>query len=98
MILTSIVFPGKSVNADGFDPENVALGKTVTVSSVEQAMPQNVGANTVDGDEGTRWSSERMKPNGAAADTAQTAQWLTIDLQASETQVESITINFYLHV
>ncbi len=98
MVLTTIVIPGVSVNAAGFDPENVALGKTVTVSSVEQAMPQNVGANTVDGDEGTRWSSERMKPNGATADTEQTAQWLTIDLQAPQTQVESITINFYLHV
>lgn len=98
MILTGITIPGKSVNASGFDPENVALGKTVTVSSVEQAMSQNIGANTVDGSTSTRWSSEKMKENNATDSDEQTAQWLTIDLEAPETQVESISVQFYLQV
>lgn len=98
VILTGITIPGTSAEASGFDPENVAAGKTVTVSSVEEAMPQNVGANTVDEDEGTRWSSEKMKENNASDADEQTAQWLTIDLEAPETQVESISVQFYLQV
>lgn len=85
--------------ADPFPSWNVAEGKAVTVSSVENAMPQNVGQNVVDGDTGTRWSSEAMKAGGVVSeDVAQTPQWLVIDLQASQTQVESITIHFYKKV
>ena len=98
MIFTGIVAPVKLTSASEFAPSNVARGKMVTVSTVEEALPENVGANAVDGDTSTRWSSERMKENNATADTAQTAQWLIIDLKAPQTQVNSLTINFYLHV
>lgn len=80
---------------------NLALGKDVQVSSVEAAMPQNEGRLAVDGiydSDTSRWSSERMKPNDATEDTEQTPQWLTIDLRAEQTQVDSISVYFHLKV
>ena len=77
---------------------NISLNKSVEVSTVENAMPQNVGDNTVDGDSATRWSSEKMKENGITDDDAQTAQWLVIDLGADQSVVDDIKIDFYLKV
>lgn len=77
---------------------NISLDKSVEVSTVENAMPQNVGDNTVDGDSATRWSSEKMKENGITDDDAQTAQWLVIDLGTDQSVVEDIKIDFYLKV
>lgn len=77
---------------------NISLNKSVEVSTVENAMPQNVGDNTVDGDSATRWSSEKMKENGFTDDDAQTAQWLVIDLGTDQSVVDDIKIDFYLKV
>lgn len=77
---------------------NISLDKSVEVSTVENAMPQNVGDNTVDGDNATRWSSEKMKENGITDDDAQTAQWLVIDLGTDQSVVDDIKIDFYLKV
>ena len=77
---------------------NISLNKSVEVSTVENAMPQNVGDNTVDGDSATRWSSEKMKENGITDDDAQTAQWLVIDLGTDQSVVDDIKIDFYLKV
>ena len=53
--------------------ENIALGKTVSVSS-EQSSNGNYAVNIVDGDEGTRWCAS----NGSLP------QWVVVDLgQAS---------------
>ncbi|MBN1411077.1 MAG: discoidin domain-containing protein, partial [Spirochaetales bacterium] len=48
---------------------NLALGKAVTVSSIENSSLG--GANAVDGSTGTRWSSAFSDP-----------QWLYVDLEA----------------
>ena len=77
---------------------NISLDKSVEVSTVENAMPQNVGDNTVDGDSATRWSSERMKENGITDSDAQTAQWLLIDMGTDKSEVDDIKIDFYLKV
>ncbi|MBQ8856881.1 MAG: cell wall-binding repeat-containing protein [Lachnospiraceae bacterium] len=78
--------------------ENTALGKTVTVSSVEVAMPGNTGDQTVDGNTSTRWSSERMKDSGATDETEQTPQWLIIDLAAEQTNVTELKVSFFKKV
>ncbi|WPQ61733.1 cellulase family glycosylhydrolase [Chitinophaga sancti] len=52
---------------------NIALGKTVTVSSTESSTTSLVGANAVDGSYTTRWSSTLY------ADP----QWITVDLGSS---------------
>ncbi|WP_343671095.1 cellulase family glycosylhydrolase, partial [Chitinophaga sp.] len=49
---------------------NIALGKTVTVSSTESSTTSLAGANAVDGNAATRWSSTLY------ADP----QWITVDL------------------
>ena len=51
-------------------PDNLAKGKTVTVSSTEAGA--NLASNAVDGNYATRWSSLYADP-----------QWITIDLGAS---------------
>jgi len=51
-------------------PTNVALGKTVTVSSTDS--PSDAGSNAVDGNLTTRWSSAFSDP-----------QWIEIDLGAN---------------
>lgn len=77
---------------------NISLNKSVEVSTVENAMPQNVGGNAVDGSSETRWSSERMKENGITDSDAQTAQWLLIDMGTDKSEVDDIKIDFYLKV
>lgn len=77
---------------------NISLDKSVEVSTVENAMPQNVGGNAVDGSSETRWSSERMKENGITDSDAQTAQWLLIDMGTDKSEVDDIKIDFYLKV
>jgi uncharacterized repeat protein (TIGR03806 family) len=56
-----------TVNPASTGPAWLSLNKPVTVSSVEGS---NVGANAVDGDSSTRWSSEFADP-----------QWIQVDLQ-----------------
>src|SRR5258706_14190198 len=48
---------------------DLAQGKTVTTSSVEDDDPSVNGAKTVDGNGGTRWSSAYSDP-----------QWMVVDL------------------
>ncbi|MET7403809.1 discoidin domain-containing protein [Dactylosporangium sp. NPDC005572] len=52
-------------------PSDIALGKMVTVSSVEGGSP-NVAANAVDGNSATRWGSAYGDP-----------QWIVVDLGAT---------------
>ena len=52
---------------------NMALGKTVTVSSTETEFG-NIASNAVDGDNSTRWSSTYSDP-----------QWITVDLDEVKT-------------
>lgn len=49
---------------------NIALGKTVTVSSTESSTTSLVAANAVDGNPATRWGSELYSD----------PQWITVDL------------------
>ena len=77
---------------------NVVLGKTVTASSVEVAMPGNTADQVADGNTSTRWSSEKMKESNFTDADAQTAQWLVIDLQADEVAVSEIKISFFKKV
>lgn len=101
LVLSSIIIPAKKAEANEFPSSNVALGKKVQASSVEEEMPQNLPSLVVDGDkesDTSRWSSERMKENGATDADGQKPQWLVIDLQAEETQVDSMSIYFYKKV
>ena len=95
MTFSSICVPGGTAQAAD---ANVAQGKTVTVSSVENAVPGNTGDQAVDGSTSTRWSSERMKNDGATDASTQTPQWLVIDLSAEKTNVSEIKISFYIKV
>lgn len=63
-------------------PVNLALRKTVTVSSIENNNSAYVGSKAVDGNNGTRWSS-------AWTDT----QWITIDF-GSVTTFNRIKLNW----
>ncbi len=75
--------------------QNVALNKPVEVSALE-ADSQWTGDKAVDGDStsaDSRWSGGNMKVTADAA-----PQWLTIDLKAQKTRVDSIRISFYLKV
>ena len=77
---------------------NVVLGKTVTASSVEVAMPGNTADQVADGNTSTRWSSEKMKESNFTDADVQTAQWLVIDVQADEVAVSEIKISFFKKV
>ncbi|HEV7647287.1 MAG TPA: ThuA domain-containing protein [Actinophytocola sp.] len=75
MLLGGIQVASRAVAADcrpatGGGTE-LARGRPVTVSSVEPGTP-HAGANAVDGNTGTRWSSAFADP-----------QWITVDLGAS---------------
>ena len=94
---SGICVPAAAQETDAFPSWNVASGRDVEVSSVEAALPGNVGALVVDGDNETRWSCAGMK-TGTSEDEEQNPQWLVIDLEAPETSVDSITINFYRKV
>ena len=59
---------------------NVALNKTVTVSSTNGT---NIGKNAVDGNTATRWTSANTN-----------AQWIIVDLGSSYT-VDEVDINWY---
>ncbi|RFM32479.1 cellulase family glycosylhydrolase [Chitinophaga silvisoli] len=62
---------------------NIALGKTVTVSSTEVAATSLVAANAVDGNATTRWAS------AAGSDP----QWITVDL-GNTYSISAIKINW----
>ena len=94
---SGIAVPASAQETDVFPSWNVASGRQVEVSSVEAALPGNVGALVVDGDNETRWSCAGMK-TGTSEEEEQNPQWLVIDLEAPETSVDSITINFYKKV
>ena len=87
----------QNINVKAADT-NVASGKNVTVSSVENQLPGNVGGNVVDGNSDTRWSSNAMKGSGANDSTTQTAQWLTIDLESERTNASEIRVAFFMKV
>jgi aryl-phospho-beta-D-glucosidase BglC (GH1 family) len=71
-------FPGGPTNPN---PENIALNKSVTVSSIEDGTL--TGANAVDGNGATRWASaEGIDP-----------QWITVDLGNSY-NINRIRINW----
>src|SRR5215472_14682773 len=73
LILTGLVLPGTAppAAAASCGTTNVALNKTATASSTENAgFP---AANAVDGNAGTRWSSAFSDP-----------QWLEVDLGSSQ--------------
>lgn len=53
-------------------PKNVALTGTATTSSVESALPGNTAAMSIDGNTGTRWSSNYAD-----------ATWLQVELAAA---------------
>src|SRR5690348_14746973 len=55
-----------------FAATNLALGKAVTVSSVDDSS--NAAGNAVDGNTATRWSSAYSDP-----------QWITVDLGTAQT-------------
>lgn len=77
---------------------NVALNKTATASGVESGAEQCTADKAVDGDDASqdsRWSAPRMRP---VSGTEQMPQWLTLDMKAETTQVESVKIKFYLKV
>lgn len=60
--------PAASVITISTAPVNIALNKTVTVSSTQAGLP---AADAVDGNTGTRWGSEWSDP-----------QWISVDLGA----------------
>ena len=95
MLLESLFAPGMEGLLAAKAAQNVALNKPVEVSALERDG-QWTGDLAVDGDStsaDSRWSGGNMK---ATADAA--PQWLTIDLKAEQTTVESIKISFYLKV
>jgi uncharacterized protein len=67
MLLGGIRVAARAVPATPGDVE-LARGRTVTVSSIEPGT-SHVGANAVDGNTGTRWSSSFADP-----------QWISVDL------------------
>jgi hypothetical protein len=74
-LVTTVSVPGRSLytnfeNAPSLGGINLAKGKPVTVSSVENAGTG--GANAVDGSLSTRWSSQFSDP-----------QWICVDLGAT---------------
>ncbi len=69
-----------SVPGTAFAATNLALGKTVTVSSTDDSS--NAATNAVDGDTSTRWSSAYGDP-----------QWITVDLGAAQT-ITSVTLRW----
>ena len=68
--------------------ENVALNKAVKTSSVDKTETGIVGANAVDGDENTKWTSVEL--------SSESPQWLQIDLgdKSTRTTVDRIEIKF----
>jgi type 1 glutamine amidotransferase len=74
MLLGGIRVASRAVAADcgtSTGSRELARGRPVTVSSVEPNTP-HAGANAVDGNTGTRWSSAFADP-----------QWITVDLGAA---------------
>ena len=101
LFLAAVMMLG-SAGISGLDvcaaDSNVAQGKTVTVSTVEAAVPENTGDKAADGSVSTRWSSEKMKESGFTDANDQTAQWLVIDLAAEKTNVSEIRVSFFKKV
>ncbi|MCK4796908.1 MAG: CotH kinase family protein [Spirochaetes bacterium] len=58
---------------DNFSKTNLASGKSVTVSSVQDENEDLLGENAVDGDTDTRWSSDFNDP-----------EWIYVDLGSSQ--------------
>ncbi len=77
---------------------DLAFNKEVTTSSVEAALPNNVGNLVTDGDINTRWSTSGMKTSSTTDSDTQVAQWLIIDLGVEEASVSNIEISFFKKV
>ncbi|WP_075975354.1 discoidin domain-containing protein [Actinokineospora bangkokensis] len=73
LLLTTLVLPATTAQAVECGTANAALRAPVTASSVEPGTPFTADA-AVDGDPGTRWSSDHQN----------TAQWLRVDLGSSK--------------
>jgi hypothetical protein len=69
---------------------NLALGKTVEVSSTEAAGLE--GENAVDGDPGTRWSSENSDPQYIIVDLGGPVSFNTVRLQWHEAFADKFLI------
>lgn len=79
---------------------NIARGKKVTASGVENGMGQCKPELVVDGDktsDASRWSAPQMK-NGNDANQNQTMQWLEINLGNEVTDITSIDLTFFKKV
>ena len=77
---------------------DLASGKSVTTSSVEAALPNNVGNLVTDGDINTRWSTSGMKTSSTTDADSQVAQWLVIDLGVEEVSVTTMEVSFFKKV
>lgn len=101
MLCGSLFYTGTQNAGKGllqvYAADNVALGKPVTVSEQDADSPNCLGSMVVDGIIGDtdnttgRWSGGVLK--AGVANNAD--QWVTIDLKAADTSVESIKIHFY---
>lgn len=78
---------------------NVALNKPATASGVEIGVENCTPDKAVDGDatENSRWAAPKMR-NSATDNGTHTPQWLTLDLKADGTEVETIKITYHLKV
>ena len=95
LLCQSFFGPGTEGLLQAKAAENVALNKPVEVSALE-VEGQWTGDKAVDGDSSSadsRWSGGNMKGSGDVG-----PQWLSIDLKADKTTVESIRISFHLKV
>ena len=87
MMIPTVVMPQTVAKADILD-ENLALGKTVTVSGIEGGYlsdgtlkyPQFVETNLVDGDGSTRWSSGTTLKATSLEDAPDQNEWACVDL------------------
>lgn len=76
---------------------NVALGKPVQVSEVDPQTPDMTGEKAVDGEIGTADSDTSRWSGGVLKDgqSGNAEQWISIDLKAEKTAVQSIPVYFY---
>ncbi len=101
MLCGSLFYTGMPGAEEGllqvYAADNVVLGKPVTVSEQDADSPNCLGSMVADGVIGDtdnttgRWSGGILK--AGAANNAD--QWVTIDLKAASTAVESIKVYFY---
>ncbi|MEY8427386.1 discoidin domain-containing protein [Lachnospiraceae bacterium 46-15] len=100
MLCQSLYMPGifdvENVQAAA---ANVALNKPAAASGVESGVENCTPDKAVDGDatENSRWAAPKMR-NSVTDNETHTPQWLTLDLKAAGTEVETIKITYHLKV